>query len=476
MSNGKRYAVIIGVSKYEDDGFPALPYAKNDAIRVARALVTVGGFKKEQVYLLVNDVSAPTTDFQYFAPTRSNVLEKLKIVADDASQDDLVLVFFAGHGVEASKNPYLLSCDTKMNVLAHTGVRVVEDMNDILGKSSAKTILRIFDSCRSPFGGTRTVMECMTKGFEDALMYHGSGWASFSSCSSGEVSYESSELEQGVFSYYVCEGLEGKAANENGVVTFDSLVNYVRISVDNWCGEQGRKQTPHMKQDLSGVVPLTVTKRAAPSATPSIDNPFDALQLAIDRHLAGTPPDARNLTFTDPQELESVAQTAQARIRELAESFQNPRVSLSLSERKSLRHLDAHAWNQLLASVGSRKLRQEFPNNTSAMRLEFTSTEVVIPNTSLVVALVRFSFFYWVWYYHVCIKDPFQDAFSPSPLSTSGFFTFKPKAAVDGRKLDAALRELFKRCSSDIVSWSGQLKEYVNSRIDPLRKLGDIIE
>jgi len=56
------------------------------------------------------------------------------------------------------------------------------------------------------------------------------------------------------------------------------------------------------------------------------------------------------------------------------------------------------------------------------------------------------------------------------------FFTFKPKATSDGRKLDMTLRELFKRCSADLLSWSEQLKEFVNGRIDPLRKVGTIIE
>jgi hypothetical protein len=475
MNNGKRYAVVVGVSHYHDDQIANLPCAKNDALRLAQALVATGEFKKDQVYLLANDVPAVPTEFKCFDPTRGNVIQKLQYVSDAAGPDDLILVFFAGHGVEVSKNPYLLSCDTMMDVLSHTGVKVA-DMNDILGKSKAKTILRIFDACRSSFGDTRTVMARMTKGFEDALMFAGSGWASLSSCSSGEVAHESGELNHGIFSYYLCEGLEGKAANDEGVVTFDRLVDYVRTSVGIWCDQQSQKQTPHLQSDLSGVVVLSVTKKAARVDSSVADNPFDALEIAIERHLAQTPRDARNLTFTDAQELETVSKTAQTAIRALADSFHHPALTLSVSERKPLDQLDGPSWNQLHQDMGTSKLNQEFTNNTSAVMIEFNSAEVVIPRTKVAVAVVRFSFFYWIWYHHVCIKDQLQNRFAPSPPTTKGFFTFKPKAASDGRKLDMTLRELFKRCSADLLSWSEQLKEFVDGRIDPLRKVGTIIE
>ena len=475
MSNGKRYAVVIGVSRYDDDQIANLPYAKNDALRVAQALVAAGEFKKDQVYLLANDVPTPHPDLQCSDPTRGEIFKKLHYVADNAGPGDLILVFFAGHGVEVSKSPYLLSCDTMMDVLKETGVNVVE-MNDVLEKSKATTVLRIFDSCRSPFGDTRTAMGGMTRGFEDALMHVGSGWASLSSCSSGEVAHESGELNHGIFSYYLCEGLEGKAANEDGDVTWDRLVDYVRICVDNWCDQQSQKQTPHLETKLSGRVDLARMKRATPSATPSIDNPFDALVLAIDRHLAETPRDARSLTFTDPKELESVSRITEATIKNLAESFQHRAVLLIVTERKPLRQLSSRSWNQLIQDTNVHNLHPEFTGDTSAEVLRFVSAEVIIPQTELTIAVVRFSFFYWLWYRHVCVVDQLQSGFSPSPRETKGFFTFKPKAAVDGLKVDATLREIFKRCSSDIVSWSGQLKEYVNSRMDPLRKIGDIIE
>jgi hypothetical protein len=474
MNNGKRYAVVIGVSQYLDEQIYNLPCAKNDALRVAQALITSGEFKKDQVYLLANGVTTTPADLTCIDPTRLNVIEKLQYVAKAACPEDLILVFFAGHGVEVSKNPYLMSCDTKMDMLVHSAVKV-SDMNDILGSSKAKTILRIFDACRTSFGDTRTVMGQMTKGFEDALMHSGSGWASFSSCSSGEFAHESGELNHGIFTYYLCEGLEGKAANDEGIVTFDRLVDYVRMSVGNWCDQQTQIQTPHLRSDLSGVVVMAISKKSAPVEATMVDNPFDALSIAIDRHLALTSQESRNLTFTNPQELETVASDLNASIRTLAESFRHPALSLSISGRMSLDQLDGNSWNYFVQDLGENKLNKEYAN-TSAVMLEFKSAEVVIPQTKVIVAVVQFSFFYWIWYNHTCIIGRLQDRYAPKPPSTKGFFTFKPKTASDNRKIDATLRELFKRCSNDLVLWSAQLKDYVNSRMDPLRKLGTIIE
>jgi hypothetical protein len=163
-------------------------------------------------------------------------------------------------------------------------------------------------------------------------------------------------------------------------------------------------------------------------------------------------------------------------LRELVEQFQHPALSVSMSERQSLNKLDGASWKQLHQDMQSQGLHHEFSSNSSAVMLSFDSAEVVVPRTQITIAAVRFSFFYWLWYYHVCLPDQLQNRFKPSPPTTKGFFTFKPKAATDGRKIEATVRELLKRCSDDLVNWSNQLGEFVNARIEPLRKVGEIIE
>jgi hypothetical protein len=99
-----------------------------------------------------------------------------------------------------------------------------------------------------------------------------------------------------------------------------------------------------------------------------------------------------------------------------------------------------------------------------------------LPKTTLFVVLIRFNFFYWIWYYHTCDAQLLQEGFKPDPQYTKGCFTFKPTAARDKLKIDQALSELLLRTSREMVSWTKQLGDYAVSRMGSLRQIGPIIE
>jgi hypothetical protein len=467
----KRYAVIVGVSDYNtDDQIAKIPYAKNDAIRLHQDLIKYGGFKKEQSYLLVNDVGRDDV----ISPTRGNLFKQIQYVCDSASDDDMIFFFFAGHGIEISKNPYLLTSDTMMDVLQQTAVKITE-LNELMEKSKAKCIIRIFDSCRSPFAETRGIVERMTMGLQDAMMKIGCGWASFSSCSSGEVAHESGELNHGIFTYYLCEGIEGKASNEKGEVTFERLVDYVKTSVGNWSDQQSQKQTPHLQSDLSGTLVLSsVIQRTQPIPS-EITNPLDVLKYSVEQHLAKTTKETRNLSVTTENEMKEVSNLTLQCLNNILKGFSHPALTIEISEAKQLQYFGL-SWVLFNNDVNRNKLGEEFKGETTSINISFSSPEVVLPRTTLCVTVVRFSIFYWIWYSHLCNKEQLSGAFKPVPEMTKGFFTLKPKAARDGRKIENVIKELLKRSSEDILKWAEQLKVYVESRIKPLGELGDIIE
>ena len=92
----KRYAIVIGVSAYDDD-IATLPNAKNDAYRLHLILQKHSGFDADRVYLLANGFDS-ATDVQTTPPTRSNILSKVQYVCKNAGPDDLIVLYFAGHG------------------------------------------------------------------------------------------------------------------------------------------------------------------------------------------------------------------------------------------------------------------------------------------------------------------------------------------------------------------------------------------
>jgi len=476
MEIGRRYAVVVGVTAYEDEQIAPLQYAKNDAIRIADLLIQRGGFERQRVYLLVNGVAeGEQLPAEGISPIRANLLQRLQYAAESTGEDDLLLLFFAGHGTEVSKSPYLLTADSKMDVLQHTAVRIT-DLNEMLEQSKARCVLRIFDACRSPFGEVRGAMGRMTDGLQQAMLKTAKGWASFSSCSSGEVAHESGELEHGIFSYYLCEGLEGKAANDSGEVPFERVVDYVKTSVGNWSDKQSQRQTPHVQSDLSGQLVLTTLARVPPRAPVESQNPLDVLRFGIDKYLSQTSDDTRNLTFTDEREWRQVLQLAESAIGQLVQDFSHPSLVIATRENTSLAGIGGLALQEFGGDLYRNKVKPDYREQMNVIQMSFSGSEVVIPRTTLTVGVARFSFFYWLWYLHECHDAQFPGGFSANPPFKKGFCTFKPRAALDGRKMENTVKELFKRTCEDILAWARQLGESVDARFTPLREGGKIVQ
>ena len=69
--------------------------------------------------------------------------------------------------------------------------------------------------------------------------------ATLYACRLGQRAYEWEEKEHGVFSYYLLEGLNGKAAAPNGEVTINSLATYTQKHVNRWAMlYRGEEQQP----------------------------------------------------------------------------------------------------------------------------------------------------------------------------------------------------------------------------------------
>lgn len=468
MAEGRRYAIIVGVSSYDDDQISSLKYTTNDATRLADLLVRHCRFEKSRVYLLCNDkkddgVPGVTSE----KPTRACLLHKIKFVADSATTDDLILLFFAGHGAEVSKSPYLLTTDTKLDVLQQTAINV-SDLNQMLESSKARCVIRIFDACRSPFAEARSTIGRMSDGLQCAMLKAATGWASFSACSSGEIAHESGELNQGVFSHYLCEGIQGKAANESGDVTFDRLVDYVKTSVGNWSDEQSRKQTPHVLSDLSGALVLA-TIRKTHSKDSDLANPLELLRTGIDNHLTKISDDSRHLTYTNEDEGAEVLSLTKSSLTALTQNFSHPAYRIEVEEwdKKIITNPDGSLDGNLTRVMREKKVYQDSKGVVSATKCRFTSSEVVLPRTILSIAIVRFSYFYWIWYKHGYYDTP--PGFTAEPTRAIGFLTLKPKTAIDNLTIENSIREILKRASEDILTWAEQLRKFVDERLAPLR-------
>jgi hypothetical protein len=229
----KRYALVIGVDQYADTQITTLGGASNDAKTLANALIQYAGFPGEQVTLLASDQPAERQ------PTRGNILRRLSNMAAVIPPDGLLLISFAGHGIERGGQAFLLPSDSQVSndvdLLEQTAINVSQ-IKDRIKKIGVRQVLMILDACRNdPVGRANAdnpLTAAYTRGFNfDLRNREVQAFATLYATEVGHRAYEYKEKKQGYFTWVMVEALRGGAANERGEVTLASLVKYLQERV-----------------------------------------------------------------------------------------------------------------------------------------------------------------------------------------------------------------------------------------------------
>lgn len=248
-ASGKRFALVIGVDNYSDTQITTLGGASNDARALANALIAYAGFAPEQVVLLSSDQPAERQ------PTRGNILRRLSNLAALVPKDGLLLVFFAGHGIERQNQAFLLPSDAQVsndvNLLEQTAVNVT-NIKDWVRKTGVGQILLFLDACRNDPAGRADAPNPLTKNYTrgfnfDVRNHEVQAFATIYATSVGSRAYEYKEKRQGYFTWVLVEGLKGAAANERGEVTLSNLISYLQERVPRQVAidlGQGKEQRP----------------------------------------------------------------------------------------------------------------------------------------------------------------------------------------------------------------------------------------
>jgi|GEM_PF-6006176 len=161
----RQLAVFIGVNGYLHA--PNLAYAVNDARDLRGALISEFGYKTEDQVFLNSDVPkaesverdktpTATTPFAVAPGMLATKIAIEQVFAKggwidlrNTQEDDLLLVFFSGHGaVDANGDSFILGVDSDPNNLAATAVKV-EWLRDRIAKLRCRHKVLILDSCFS---------------------------------------------------------------------------------------------------------------------------------------------------------------------------------------------------------------------------------------------------------------------------------------------------------------------------------------
>ena len=241
----KIWAVVVGVGRYTS--MPSLKFTDDDAFRFYSFLKSPegGALPENQIEILVDE-----------SATRDNIIKTMRTMFLKADANDVVVMYFSGHGLEGCFLP--VDFDGFNNKLRH------EEVKQIFKSSKAKHKLCIADACHSGslnYGqglaskGPATVsLKRFYQAFEDA----DGGIALLMSSQSEELSLEDHGLRQGVFTYYVLQGLKGKADNNSDkLVTIKELYNYVYKSVREYTAGM---QTPVLTGTYDDAMPVSVPR------------------------------------------------------------------------------------------------------------------------------------------------------------------------------------------------------------------------
>ena len=230
LKTSETYAVVVGISDYQDKDIPDLRFADRDAEAFANFLRSPAGGLLDGGHLkLLTNEDATGARF-------SLALDWLMEVAEDGDQ---AIIYFSGHGdVEAKRLSlpgYLLGWDAPSRVYMTGGTVNVRDLQDIISTLSVQKkakVVVITDACHA---GKLSGSEINGVQLTSAnLAQQAANEIKILSCQSDEVSIEGEQWGggRGAFSYNLVDALYGMAdANNDLSVNLKEVGRYLEDHV-----------------------------------------------------------------------------------------------------------------------------------------------------------------------------------------------------------------------------------------------------
>ncbi len=231
----RSWAVVVGIAHYPKlAADQQLEFPEADAQSIYSILISRegGDFKAENVHTLVGPKAT-------LAAIRYEIGQWLP---ENAQEGDRVLIYFAGHGFidKATGKGYLAPYDVDPKNLTATAYPM-DELSSVVGtKIRAKNRILLTDACHS---GAISPDEAQS--LNKNLLSLDQSLFSLTASRDREVSYESSQLGHGLFTYYVVTGLAGEAdTDRDGFVVADELAEYVHTQVREAAAKAGYRQNP----------------------------------------------------------------------------------------------------------------------------------------------------------------------------------------------------------------------------------------
>lgn len=239
-SAGKTYAVMVGISDYQN--INDLNYCDDDVVDVKAALSGSDMWKDAEVKTLIDKQA-----------TKEGIKGAVQEYAGKLEPEDTFLFFYSGHGTNNNGKAFLCPHDTGWwggNLLGETELKA---MLSAVAKDPEKPpkVAVMIDSCFS--GGMVDEgkdlspkfarLRVSDKNFKAGMTKELSSLKNsvvLTASAADELSYETKELENGLFAYFIAEGLgdteKSCPADENkdGKVSVEEAYRYAQPKVINF--------------------------------------------------------------------------------------------------------------------------------------------------------------------------------------------------------------------------------------------------
>ncbi len=293
------YAVIIGVGQYAKLAKDMqLRFAESDARAIYQSVIAKEGgqIEPENVRVLTGAEA-----------TRDKILYALEVwLPAVARPQDRVIVFFAGHGFVYQGKGYLAPHDFSIENPAGTGYEMARFGDTLANRVRAKQKIVFTDACHS----AKLLPNLTAKQINDQFKMLPGEFFTLASSREAESSYEDAALGNGygLFTWFLTQGWKGQADvdPEDGIVTADELVQYVRSQVRHYAKAKGQSQNPQE----SGSFPADMTlgflpqrrekvKAARPVAegTVIVVSNLENVEVYLDGNRVGTTGKTKRLTL-----------------------------------------------------------------------------------------------------------------------------------------------------------------------------------
>lgn len=201
-ANARVYLVSVGIADYS--GYPSKINNLRLTTKDAETIVDLYSKNTSVDYSLLLNEKA----------TKDRIVRAIRKVFNKASENDLVVFFFSGHGYPGG-------------FCAYDGNIGYDEIRKAMAESKSKNKMMFVDACRS--GGMR-VDETASQGAITAAK--NANVMLFLSSRNNENSIERRDMQNGFFTTYLQKGLKGGAdANHNRIITAKELFDYVHAGV-----------------------------------------------------------------------------------------------------------------------------------------------------------------------------------------------------------------------------------------------------